>query len=33
VQQLSTTDIQAAFARKLQPDTMATVVLGGADKK
>ena len=33
VQQLSTADIQAAFARKLQPDTMATVVLGGAEKK
>ena len=33
VQQLSTADIQAAFARKLQPNTMATVVLGGADKK
>ena len=33
VQQLTTADIQAAFARKLQPNTMAMVVLGGADKK
>ena len=33
VQQLTTADIQAVFARKLQPDTMAVVVLGGADKK
>jgi zinc protease len=30
VQALSTSDIRAAFARKLQPATMATVVLGGA---
>lgn len=28
VQALTTADVQAAFARKLQPDTMATVVLG-----
>jgi zinc protease len=28
VQALTTVDVQAAFARKLQPDTMATVVLG-----
>ena len=33
VQQLTTADIQAAFARKLQPQTMAAVVLGGADTK
>ena len=29
VQRLSTADIRAAFARKLQPDRMVTVVLGG----
>jgi zinc protease len=29
VQRLSTADIRAAFARKLQPQTMVTVVLGG----
>lgn len=33
VQQLTTADIQAAFTRKIQPNTMATVILGGADKK
>lgn len=31
VEKVSAADIKAAFARKLQPDKMVTVVLGGAD--
>ena len=31
VQKLNVTDIRAAFARKLQPDKMVTVVLGAED--
>jgi zinc protease len=30
VERLTAADIRAAFARKLQPDRMVTVVLGGA---
>ena len=33
VQRVTLADIQAAFARKLQPETMVTVVLGGQDGK
>jgi zinc protease len=33
VAKVTVADIKAAFARKLQPDTMVTVVVGGADGK
>ena len=33
VDKVTTADIKAAFQRKLQPQTMATVVLGGTQAK
>jgi predicted Zn-dependent peptidase len=33
VQQLTPSDIRAAFARAVQPDRMVTVVLGAEDAK
>ena len=33
IDRVSAADIRAAFQRKLQPQTMATVVLGGAPAK
>lgn len=33
IEKVTLTDIQSAFARKLQPDRMVTVVLGGVTKK